>query len=136
MVSTYKCCYCGTQCTYDNRKKNCYCSNRCQRAYQWYFVTKPKLEHGEYGGKPSRLTLIRYIIERDGYKCSSCKVDSWNGKYIALDVDHIDGDNQNHSVENLRFLCPNCHRQTTTWGNQRGSKWFEQKVLPIINKGP
>lgn len=50
------------------------------------------------------------------YKCSSCGVDEWLNKPIVLDLDHINGDNSDCRFENLRFLCPNCHRQTPTWG--------------------
>ena len=49
------------------------------------------------------------------YKCVECGItDSWNGKKITLQLDHIDGDNNNNKLENLRFLCPNCHSQTET----------------------
>ena len=32
---------------------------------------------------------------------------------IVLDVDHIDGDKTNNSLENLQTLCANCHRVKT-----------------------
>lgn len=34
---------------------------------------------------------------------------------LTLEMDHIDGDNMNDKLENLRLLCPNCHSQTTNW---------------------
>lgn len=36
-------------------------------------------------------------------------------------VHYIDGDNRNQERTNLRFLCPNCHSQTPTfgWKNRR-----------------
>lgn len=52
-------------------------------------------------------------------KCSNpnCTVtSSWLGNPIRLHVDHIDGNNTNHELSNLRFLCPNCHAQTDTYG--------------------
>jgi Zn finger protein HypA/HybF involved in hydrogenase expression len=49
------------------------------------------------------------------YKCSICKINEWNNKQISLHLDHIDGNNHNHRLENLRLLCPNCHSQTNTW---------------------
>jgi predicted RNA-binding Zn-ribbon protein involved in translation (DUF1610 family) len=49
------------------------------------------------------------------YVCVECGISEWNGKKIALQLDHIDGDSSNHRKENLRFLCPNCHSQTDTW---------------------
>lgn len=48
-------------------------------------------------------------------KCSCCGIDSWLGERIGLHLDHIDGDNSNHVLENLRLLCPNCHSQTDTY---------------------
>ena len=39
-----------------------------------------------------------------------------------LDVDHIDGNNKNNSLENLMTLCANCHRLKTAiykdWNNK------------------
>ncbi len=52
------------------------------------------------------------------YKCSCCGLIEWNIKKITLDIDHIDGDWSNCSLDNLRFLCPNCHRQTDTYGGK------------------
>ena len=47
--------------------------------------------------------------------CLSCGIDDWQGKEISLHLDHIDGNNHNHALSNLRLLCPNCHSQTDTW---------------------
>lgn len=62
--------------------------------------------------------LRRSLIEigRD-YKCSICGINEWNNELLILHVDHIDGDPYNNISENLRFLCPNCHSQTSTYGN-------------------
>ena len=50
------------------------------------------------------------------YICKECKIGSqWNGKKLVLEIDHVNGDWQNNKVENLRFLCPNCHSQTDTF---------------------
>ena len=34
---------------------------------------------------------------------------------IPLELDHINGDNKDHRVENLRLLCPTCHSTTKTF---------------------
>ena len=50
------------------------------------------------------------------HKCHKCQlVDTWNGEPLTLHLDHIDGDYMNNSLNNLRFLCPNCHSQTPTF---------------------
>jgi Zn finger protein HypA/HybF involved in hydrogenase expression len=50
------------------------------------------------------------------YKCVECGLSNeWNNKNLSLHLDHINGNNRDHRKENLRFLCPNCHSQTTTY---------------------
>ena len=50
------------------------------------------------------------------YKCQCCGLgDEWNGKPIVLQLDHINGVNNDHRIENLRFVCPNCHTQQDTY---------------------
>lgn len=56
------------------------------------------------------------------YVCAECGMSpEWNGKPLTLQVDHIDGDRFNNVLENLRFLCPNCHTQTETFGKTKGT---------------
>ena len=62
--------------------------------------------------------LLRRAMLESGvpYECSQCRVPAiWNGKALLLHVDHIDGDPSDCRIENLRFLCPNCHSQTATY---------------------
>ena len=68
-------------------------------------------------------TILKYVIERDGNRCSTpgcpCVDGLWLGQPISYDVDHIDGDPKNNDPINWRLLCPNCHRQTPTWGMKK-----------------
>jgi Zn finger protein HypA/HybF involved in hydrogenase expression len=53
------------------------------------------------------------IIE---YKCKDCgNIGEWNGKKLSLQLEHKNGRSQDHTKENLCFLCPNCHSQTSTF---------------------
>jgi hypothetical protein len=48
--------------------------------------------------------------------CSECGCEPvWRGQPLILIIDHRDGDWLDNRLENLRFLCPNCHAQTATW---------------------
>lgn len=60
------------------------------------------------------------------YHCYECGLDSWRGKYITLQLDHIDGDNCNNKLENVRLLCPNCHAQTPTYCNGKGQRRMQK----------
>jgi hypothetical protein len=55
------------------------------------------------------------------YKCVHCGINEWNGKPLSLHLDHINGIRNDNRFDNLRFLCPNCHQQTETWGNKRNN---------------
>lgn len=70
------------------------------------------------GDRKRYQTVKRYVLLNDllPYVCVKCNQnDSWNGSELTLDLDHIDGDPTNNVLENLRFLCPNCHSQTPTY---------------------
>jgi hypothetical protein len=61
------------------------------------------------------------------YKCISCGIDSWKSNIapegqLSLHIDHINGDHIDHRIENLRFLCPNCHSQTDTYCGKKNRK--------------
>lgn len=62
---------------------------------------------------------MRGYVERHNlleHKCVNCGCDgSWQGGTISLEIDHIDGDNTNNELSNLRYLCPNCHALTETY---------------------
>lgn len=53
------------------------------------------------------------------YKCSICGLEPfWNGRELTLTLDHINGNNHDDRLENLRWVCPNCDRQLPTFGSK------------------
>lgn len=36
---------------------------------------------------------------------------------VPIQLEHVDGNSNNHSLNNLKLLCPNCHSLTPTFGN-------------------
>lgn len=47
--------------------------------------------------------------------CEICGTSEWNNKKLMCELDHINGDSDDHRLENLQILCPNCHSQTDTF---------------------
>ena len=65
---------------------------------------------------------LRQRVLRDNilpYQCAICgNLGVWNNTILNLQIDHINGDCHDNRLENLRWLCPNCHSQTSTFGGR------------------
>ena len=68
-----------------------------------------------------RSTLKRCLLDIGRkYECECCgQGDTYNNLPLTIEIDHIDGNWFNNLRENLRFICPNCHTQTPTYGNKK-----------------
>jgi HNH endonuclease len=117
-----------------------YCSLTCQQSHRHSRYIQAWLR-GEKDGARGVVEVSghvrKWVKETHGEKCSSCGWAERNvhtGR-IPLHLDHIDGDWRNNRPENLRFLCPNCHALTATYGAQnrgKGRPYIVQKKAPPV----
>ncbi len=71
------------------------------------------------------------------YKCSGCSGTEWMNQQIPLELDHINGNHEDNSLENLRLLCPNCHALTPTYrgkNKNNGGRGGIRTLNPIGNE--
>jgi hypothetical protein len=76
------------------------------------------VEHSDY----NRTRLKRRLYEA-GLKEPRCELcgqgDVWRGRYMGLILDHINGVADDHRIENLRIVCPNCNSTLDTHCGRR-----------------
>lgn len=83
-----------------------------------------KYELSEILVKDSTYTNIRSLKNRlinEGLKenkCECCGISEWMGKPLSIQLHHINGINNDHRLENIQFLCPNCHSQTDNYAGR------------------
>lgn len=67
-------------------------------------------------GRLKRRLVAEAILD---YQCEICgNAGQWNGRPLSLQLDHRNGVPNDHRIQNLRFLCPNCHSQTDTYSGR------------------
>jgi 5-methylcytosine-specific restriction endonuclease McrA len=76
------------------------------------------VENSPYQSNKLRIRLLVEGIKP--HQCEVCGNSTWNNKLIPLELDHINGVNNDNRLENLRIICPNCHAQTEHY---RGNNW-------------
>lgn len=110
----------------------------CQRRFGFCAASWHKARNrGEIRTRPNGMPLpelLRRGISRKNVKlrllragflqneCQECGLTEWRGKQLNMHIDHINGVRDDHRLENLRMLCPNCHSQTETYGGRNAKK--------------
>jgi predicted RNA-binding Zn-ribbon protein involved in translation (DUF1610 family) len=73
----------------------------------------------------SRYHLKNRLIKENllEYKCQECGSEPiWREKELILRLDHINGISNDNRLKNLRFLCPNCDSQQSTYCGRNNLK--------------
>lgn len=116
-----------------------YCSNQCQRDYEYKVFIKSWKSgsvSGSVGISAKNISgyLKHYLEDKFGSKCSLCgwdKMSIFTGR-VPLEIDHINGDSEDNREENLRIICPNCHALSPNYRNLnhgKGRAWRKNKYI-------
>lgn len=130
------CCAKASQCPV-NRKKN---SDACKVSYQ-----EGKKKNNKWNGSDDNLRILkeastrRILKQMDEafvehskvsnesinnylfnykhwpHKCSRCNLEEWQGQQIPLELHHKNGNSRDNRIENLEYLCLNCHAITSNF---------------------
>lgn len=93
------------------------------RANQWTNVDWDVVPWDDLGACKRRERLLK----ESNYACSQCGFDKKREDGgLILEIDHIDGNHENNSKNNLRILCPNCHALTPNFRN-----WGTRKIKNV-----
>ncbi len=97
--------------------------DRYRQIYTEFDLKDVLVENSTYSSTSSlkKKLLKANLLE---YKCSGigCGIDTWLGRPVILQLEHINGNNRDNRIENLCLLCPNCHSQTETYAGRNVGK--------------
>lgn len=123
-----------------NNGQTKYCSHQCQYEYSQKQFEEKWLNGEISGNKNSVWTQVSkhvktYLLNKYDNKCARCgwsEVNPYTGK-IPLEVEHIDGNAENTTPENVTLLCPNCHSLTATYRGANRGKGRQKTWIPKTN---
>jgi Zn finger protein HypA/HybF involved in hydrogenase expression len=78
-------------------------------------------EHSNFKRATLKVRLVKEGLLK--YECRDCNNKGvWKDKNLSLQLEHINGISDDNRLENLCFLCPNCHSQTETFAGKQHRK--------------
>lgn len=117
--------------------------------YSHFTIVKAKVRTEEevfcINSDVSQRTLRRWYKKiSDDSKCQICgQGKEWYGKELTMILDHKNGDNHDNRLENLRWICPNCGSQLSTFAGRNNrthdnyipvvKQKIQKKICPVCN---
>ncbi len=89
------------------------CGRLCNRTNDQIFAEGSRIKMDNL-----KKVYIERILSGEA-KCEKCGITQWQDAPIVFQIHHIDGNHQNHSIDNIILLCPNCHSQTENYSNRK-----------------
>ncbi|MFF9058517.1 HNH endonuclease [Streptomyces sp. NPDC014882] len=74
------------------------------------------------GSPRTKTLLLRRALDDLAvpHVCAECGLgDTWQDRKLVLEIDHVNGHPLDNRRQNLRYLCPSCHSQTSSFSNRR-----------------
>ena len=73
----------------------------------------------------------------EGVKQPRCEIcgqgEVWRGRRMALVLDHVNGVHDDHRLENLRILCPNCNATLDTHCGKHKTRKHHDRACPVCD---
>jgi hypothetical protein len=81
--------------------------------------------------------LKRRLLE-EGLKHPECEIcgqgELWRGRRMSMVLDHINGVHDDHRLENLRILCPNCNATLDTHCGKHKTRKHHDRACPTCGE--
>ena len=133
-----KCKNCGKEITAKNNTK--FCCIKCCSEYRQKEIYKKYLEDNSIAwGYKNMQHYKKYFLEDQDHRCAICGMkDEWNGKPLVFVLDHINGNADDNSRDNLRLICPNCDSKLDTFKSKNKhsarAKYRNIKIMEPDNR--
>jgi 5-methylcytosine-specific restriction endonuclease McrA len=91
----------------------------------------------ENNNRDCRILKQGLIDMKYKYECNTCKnihftehegILKWIDKELVLQIEHRNGDHTDNRLENLEFICANCHSQTSTYTAKNMKKFLAKRA--------
>jgi hypothetical protein len=137
------------KCGYNNLGNNKVVKKRCDKMnidyshitnkdnynpFKKYNLNEILIENSTY----LNMVSLKYRLKKElewKHECSICKLSKWMNKDIPLEIDHINGIHTDNRINNIRFICPNCHAQTDTYKGKNVKKEPIAKIDKLCKCG-